>query len=1071
MHQRIRGALSLAILLATVVGLPWVLAATVGNPLHSWSGIRAGDMSDQDVIAIGAAVAYLAWASFVLALSAEIVETAAATINSRPRRALRIPLLGAQQDLARTLLTTALLLLPAALAVSGPAVRAAAAAPVATTAMSVRPALQPATIPAPTHPVTAPVRAATFRYVIPACGGLRSYWALAERYLGDGQRWPQIWHLNQGRSQADGSVMDTPRRLYGGWTVLIPTAPTPVAASTDDLAAHDVTVHPGDTLSGLAAADGIADWREVWATNAGRNEPGGEHFTDPDLIKPGWTLTLPHQSATHPTAPAPAATTSPAPAPATAASPPPRETTQPPAAVRPATSAAHGSGAELTPVAEWAATIAAGSGVLAAGMFLAVRRYRRRQLRHRIPGRTIAGPAPEHAPLDKTLITSGAFAVRDVAFIDRALRQLTATLAANGDPLPAVLAARLTEKHFDLVLAEPQSTPPPPPWIAVSATSWVVDKTASLSPPDGTSPTPVAPYPTLVSVGCTPAGEEWLIDLEQAGALTFAGDPARCMDLTRFLVAELAHNVWSDHLTVTLAGFGADLVDLNPARLTHSENIAAAAGVAANAAAAQREVADREAVDVLTGRLHGISGDTWMPQVLFVAPSWSRNTNDTAAVAALLDAVGESTARTAVAAVLPDDRPGGAPVGLRLTVHADGTLLIPQLDVIAAAQQLPADQAAEMAQYLAAVRNGIADAPMPPADSDHGAAQYADLAGALLPELTEPRPADSAAPALGPQADPPASSLLPLSTPTYVATTATTPADVEILAPAVPPQVRTAVEAADQDLDTDLAAWHDRASGRAKLRLLGHVQLTAPGPAPEGKKAIVTEAITYLALHPRGVSGDRFAADFWPANNYTIKDSNPKNTLSLARSWLGLNPATARPHLPYAKSAGQASGAAIYRLDGVLVDADLFRRLRARGEARGEAGHPDLVSALALVAGTPLTSLRGGSWLNDDGVADSDTLTVAVVEVAHLLATQALATGDTTAARHAVHTAIDTGTADDRPLLDLAATYDAEGRIAELSDTVRRLRAHHDAAVEEDLPARTYEVLLRHNWIGLSEAG
>src|SRR5664279_525852 len=72
MTRRIRGAFGLVVLLALAVGLPWALAATIGNPLDQWSSIRSGDMSERDVIAIMAAVAYLAWASFAIALLVEL---------------------------------------------------------------------------------------------------------------------------------------------------------------------------------------------------------------------------------------------------------------------------------------------------------------------------------------------------------------------------------------------------------------------------------------------------------------------------------------------------------------------------------------------------------------------------------------------------------------------------------------------------------------------------------------------------------------------------------------------------------------------------------------------------------------------------------------------------------------------------------------------------------------------------------------------------------------------------------------------------------------------------------------
>lgn len=1117
MMRLLRGLTGLAVLAALAVGLPWALAATIGNPLDSWGPITAGQMGDREVMAVMAAVAYAAWASFAIALVVELIAAVAAK-GSKHRRTLRLPLLGLQQNVARSLITAVLLLLPTALTVAGPTVSALAepSRPAATASASPAPSgtqqeLPPqAGVPVSAAPPAAATAAAAPMYVIPDSGGLRSYWAIAEQYLGDGQRWQEIWQLNDGRIQDDGSVMDTPRQLHRGWTVALPgDAGGPVElGSLAQGGMHDVLVEPGDTLSGLAEEAGATDWTAIWPANANRAETGGEQLSDPDLIKPGWTISVPtdpaaiprttlvtaappvtvEQPATPPVTveqpgpvadpqegtvaapvplptsaptdlPTPAPTTAPATAPTTAATPSGVPVQRTSTEVADA-----GSGSAVIVLAEWSASLAAGAGLLAGSALLAMRRYRRRQFRNRDAGRAVRGPAPQHVPLEKALITAGS-AVRDVDFIDRALRALAGGISDAHGRLPAVVAARLTEHSLDLVLADAQDDAPPPPWVAVSPTSWVVAKDSELT----VDPDTAAPYPTLISLGHTPAGEEWLVDLEQAGAVTLDGDPDRCLDLMRFAIAELAHNVWADHLTVTLAGFGEELVDLNPARLVHSGDIAAAARIAANDVAALRDLEGDVGVDVLHGRLEAISGDAWMPSVLIVAPGWAAEETDAEAVRTLMGSLSDQPSRTAVAVILPGDEATGRPSdGLLVRVLEDGTLLIPSLDVIAAAQQLPADQAVELAAYMAAARDVESDALMPAADDDEA---LSDLAGALLPERVAARPdADERLVRTGSDDD--ATSILPLPASAYMASTATTADDVHTLAPAVPATTRDAVQACDPDLDADLAAWHEGNPARPRLQLLGEISLTASGSVPDGKAAIVTEAIAYLALHPRGVTGDRFAADFWPDSQYTIRDSNPKNTLSLARTRLGANPATGEPCLPYARSAGRASGSAPYRVDGLLVDADLFRRLRTRAATRGPAGHDDLVSALQLVQGCPLSGLRpgGGSWLADGGIADADTLLVAIVEVAHLVATRALAEGDIEQARWAAQTAIDTGAADDRPLLDLAAAYDAEGREAELAAAVRRVRDHHDAEVEEDIPARTYDVLLRKGWLNLSEA-
>lgn len=83
----------------------------------------------------------------------------------------------------------------------------------------------------------------------------------------------------------------------------------------------------------------------------------------------------------------------------------------------------------------------------------------------------------------------------------------------------------------------------------------------------------------------------------------------------------------------------------------------------------------------------------------------------------------------------------------------------------------------------------------------------------------------------------------------------------------------------------------------------------------------------------------------------------------------------------------------MYLVRDLLSDADLFRRLRLRGEASGADGLNDLAAALRLVTGVPYHQLRrrGGLWLTDS--RDDNYLTVAIVDTAHLVTTRALAAG------------------------------------------------------------------------------
>ena len=64
------------------------------------------------------------------------------------------------------------------------------------------------------------------------------------------------------------------------------------------------TVQEGDTLSDIAerTLGAASAYPEVFALNKDRAEPDGARFTDPSLIQPGWTITLPSEAKTHSTA-------------------------------------------------------------------------------------------------------------------------------------------------------------------------------------------------------------------------------------------------------------------------------------------------------------------------------------------------------------------------------------------------------------------------------------------------------------------------------------------------------------------------------------------------------------------------------------------------------------------------------------------------------------------------------------------------------------------------------------------------------------------------------------------------
>ena len=160
-----------------------------------------------------------------------------------------------------------------------------------------------------------------------------------------------------------------------------------------------------------------------------------------------------------------------------------------------------------------------------------------------------------------------------------------------------------------------------------------------------------------------------------------------------------------------------------------------------------------------------------------------------------------------------------------------------------------------------------------------------------------------------------------------------------------------------------------------------------------------------------------------------------------------------------------ALGGGAYRIVGGLLDAELFRRLRLRGVARGERGIPDLRAALNLVTGVPFDRQRPGGygWLVDPAL-DHD-YTAMIVDVAHLVATHHLAVGEPELAADAAQVALLAGSSADSALLNLVAASEALGNTTEADAYVKRIMANHDADVEEDLPPRTAAILRRRRWL------
>jgi DNA-binding SARP family transcriptional activator len=817
---RMRGALSAVLLLAATVGLPLALATTVGNPLHSWPSLRAGQLSDTDMIAILAAIFWIAWLSFAVPALLEIVLAVRARITRRPPHQFRIPMLGSQQDLVRTLISAVLLLLPAQTATGVPAtshVHAATTIHVSEIAWSALSAAQtnhhtPRTSAGSQHERT---------YVIPEIGGMRNYWALAEHYLGDGARWREIWDLNKGRTHADGTVMDSPRQLYAGWTILIPSvdhhAPHRQHENTDPATPRKVTVEPGDTLSGIAAAHGITDWQQVWKANADREEPNGQRFTDPNLIDPGWTLTLPSTHHSAPTTPPVRHTAVPRPGsasptpPATSgkagshtsstpptATPPPTDNTPRPTVANPATDEDH----------HHSPAVPLGIGLGAAAALVVLDRARRIAQRRRRVGHRLTPPPPALRQAEADLRNDAARTRSTASAVELALH-----LAACAPVTIRAVIAR-NDGAVDLRLTE-EDSPPIPPFIPVTG-GWRLPADAAqygFAVDDCDDP-----HPLFTPIGSTSDGEI-LLDLA-TDTVTITGSETDVRTYLTYLTAAIAGAPWAMRVQVHVPPWLATAVGPLDRVSSDDATCPRPPASASNATAVSQEEPG------------------WRTAPIYLYCGWSTDDH--------LDPLLTATTNPAsnVQAILRTGRDGAGAqtwnlVGNQLKVPGIIeviTVVLPRLDATATVD-------------LVAHERNAPDIPvghpeLPNYDGDAPPSQPSALVSD--PRLVTATPPDH--PVGHPEhqnhdANSPPSQPYPLVSDSPPVTSTRHVLDNE--APPSPDEAETVPESEQP----------------RKLLLLGPVELTGTGKL---RRAQVLNVLTFLALHRRGVSRDQFIEAMWP---------------------------------------------------------------------------------------------------------------------------------------------------------------------------------------------------------------
>ncbi|MDF2270294.1 BTAD domain-containing putative transcriptional regulator [Streptomyces coacervatus] len=226
-----RGILAVGVLALLVVGIPWGLARYVGWPLPrrlprigEVVSFLASPLSTGMLLDALECALWVLWAAFAAAVLNVLGEAACLL----PRLRTRVSRTGPLRVLAAALVSGVVLALTPtrdlhwALAVQKhPLADSGSPNSPWEAGISGRSLRGPDGVANDTN-TTVVVRT-------PRNGIHDSLWRIAERRLGDGSLWPQIFELNRNRTQPDGGALTHPNLIQPGWILRlpVPSAPTP----------------------------------------------------------------------------------------------------------------------------------------------------------------------------------------------------------------------------------------------------------------------------------------------------------------------------------------------------------------------------------------------------------------------------------------------------------------------------------------------------------------------------------------------------------------------------------------------------------------------------------------------------------------------------------------------------------------------------------------------------------------------------------------------------------------------------------------------------------------------------
>ncbi|WP_432174461.1 BTAD domain-containing putative transcriptional regulator [Streptomyces sp. Tue6028] len=667
-------------LLVLLVGVPGALVVSVGWPLPH--GAPSLDWLQQEItvgtfINVLTVIVWFAWAQFTACVLVEV--KAALSGVGLPNR---VPGAGPSQLLARQLVA-ALLLVGATAASFAPGLsqlgqslegnqRGTVAAAQQTpgglfaqqqeqAASSAAAALAEQAAEAASHADAGSGHAAQegdtkyYRIHPPEGRHHDSLWEIAERHLGDGRRYKEIYQLNKDRTQPDGSklseaslirpgwILEMPGDAHGGDLVELPDEAPKVSEQVQQQI-HDYA-KTGDHQQGGGEQGGGAGDRDTAHIHLPHQRPGG----DQGVGRGGDQRH--EQGASH---------------------------------------ASDSSAAEESGFPFGLPETLVGAPLLAAGLLGALGRRRRQALWQSALGavggrRGMEPPVPTGSAADAQDALLVGADPEGVRLLDLSLRGLAAALAAESRPLPTVYAAWLSGNgDLHLQLAQPAGKPPAPWQLGQDQTFWMLARADAERYEDVDT---AAPYPGLVSLG-TMDDSRLLLNLESVpGIVSLSGSASDRAGVFASVAAELATNGWSDRMTITLVGFGEDLTPLAPNRLRHLDDVEALVETMEAETRQRRGALGAAGHDsVLTGRTGPAQHTRWAPHLVLLAAEPS------AEDAVKLAELAADASRLGIGYLVgteSGDLPGAA---WEMEITGEGKLLAPLLGLELDAQSLPVAQ-------------------------------------------------------------------------------------------------------------------------------------------------------------------------------------------------------------------------------------------------------------------------------------------------------------------------------------------------------------------------------------------